>query len=252
MCVDDARDVFAKNVEVRNTFGFGAGQHRRYKSRHEFGIDEAGGVDAKAVNAVVVDPGAKNLNHAFHDARIFGHDIVEADKIAARGAFAVERGVAAVMVIKRVVEPIRPLYVLFAFRHGHRIGVVGIGEARKICFALNPVAEEAVIDRRPVHTALARIRIVRRRAVRTLHLLGAFLVFDDVGRVVDDDVHVELHAPGMNRIDQLLELGIGPEVRIDVGEIGDPVAVIAGRFIARIALHRLVLEHRGEPHRGGP
>ena len=39
-------------------------------------------------------------------------------------------------------------------------------------------------------------------------------------------------------------------MRIDAREIGDPVAVIAGRFLARRALHRLVLVYRPEPDRG--
>ena len=37
---------------------------------------------------------------------------------------------------------------------------------------------------------------------------------------------------------------------VDAGEIGHPVAVIAARFLARLALHRLVLENGGEPDRG--
>jgi hypothetical protein len=37
----------------------------------------------------------------------------------------------------------------------------------------------------------------------------------------------------MGGVDQGLEVGIGAEVRIDVGEIGDPIAVIAGGLLAR-------------------
>ena len=39
-------------------------------------------------------------------------------------------------------------------------------------------------------------------------------------------------------------------MRIDLREVGDPIAVIAGGFVARRALHRLVLEDRPEPDRG--
>ena len=39
---------------------------------------------------------------------------------------------------------------------------------------------------------------------------------DHVGGVVDDDVHVEFHAARVHRVDQRLELGVGPEMRIDL------------------------------------
>ena len=54
----------------------------------------------------------------------------------------------------------------------------------------------------------------------------------------------------MGGIDEGLELGIGAEMRIDAGEVGHPVAVIARALLARLALHRLVLEDRREPDRG--
>ena len=52
-----------------------------------------------------------------------------------------------------------------------------------------------------------------------------------------------------DRVDECLEVRIGAEMRIDVGEVGDPVAVIAGALLARRPLHRLVLEDRRQPHR---
>src|SRR5206468_11766684 len=41
--------------------------------------------------------------------------------------------------------------------------------------------------------------------------------------------------------------GIGPEMRVDRGEIGNPVTVIAGALLAPGSLHGLVLEHRSDP-----
>ena len=74
----------------------------------------------------------------------------------------------------------------------------------------------------------------------------ALAVLDHIRRVIGDDVHVDLQPARMRRIDQRLEIGVGAEMRIDASEIGDPVAVIAGAFLPGGALHRLVLEHRGD------
>jgi len=54
----------------------------------------------------------------------------------------------------------------------------------------------------------------------------------------------------MGGIDEGFEFGIGAEMRIDAGEIGHPIAVIASTFIARTALHRFVFENWRKPDRG--
>ena len=46
------------------------------------------------------------------------------------------------------------------------------------------------------------------------------------------------------------EVGVGAEVRVDLGEVGDPVAVVAGRRPV-LELDGLVLEDRGQPDRVG-
>ena len=102
----------------------------------------------------------------------------------------------------------------------------------------------------PVDAAAPLVGIVGDAAVRAVVLAGALVELDHVGGVVDDDVHVEFHAARMDRVDQRLEVGVGAEMRIDLGEIGDPIAVIAGAFVPLAALHRLVLEHRRQPDRG--
>src|SRR3546814_10485094 len=68
--------------------------------------------------------------------------------------------------------------------------------------------------------------------------------------MVGDDIHDHLHAARMRGIDQPLDLGVAAQMRIDLGEIVDPVAVITGATLPRCALHRLVLEDRGDPDRG--
>ena len=84
------------------------------------------------------------------------------------------------------------------------------------------------------------------------HVRGAVAllpVADHVRGVVGDDVEVDLHAAGVGLVDERLELIVGAQVRIDLGEVGDPVAVVAGGLVLR--LDRLVLEARGQPDRGG-
>src|SRR5256885_6575713 len=49
-----------------------------------------GRVDAEPVDAVLVDPGAVDIDEAAHHARILGHEIVETGKIAERRALAAE------------------------------------------------------------------------------------------------------------------------------------------------------------------
>jgi hypothetical protein len=51
-------------------------------------------------------------------------------------------------------------------------------------------------------------------------------------------------------LDQLLHLLVGAEMRVDPGEVGDPVAVVAGGGVRAGALDGTVLERRGDPDRG--
>ena len=71
-------------------------------------------------------------------------------------------------------------------------------------------------------------------------------VLDDIGRVVGDDVHIDLQAAGMGLADELAELVVGAQVRIHLEEIRDPITVITGGAL----LHGLVFQRRGQPDRG--
>src|SRR3546814_7715311 len=64
-------------------------------------------IDAKAIDSEPVDPRSVDLDHSRHDARIFGHHVIEPDEIAHRRAFAREGRIAAIVVIDRIVEPRR-------------------------------------------------------------------------------------------------------------------------------------------------
>ena len=56
---------------------------------------------------------------------------------------------------------------------------------------------------------------------------------------------------GVGRVDEGLHVGVGAEVGVDLREVGDPVAVVAGALLAGTALDRLVLEARRQPDRRG-
>jgi hypothetical protein len=66
--------------------------------------------------------------------------------------------------------------------------------------------------------------------------------------VVGDDVEVDLHPAPVRGVDERAQVLVGAEVRVDLGEVGDPVAVVAGALV--LLLHRLVLEAGREPDRG--
>ena len=145
-----------------------------------------------------------------------------------------KRRVAAVVIVDRVVQPLGNLDVLLPGRHERRIGVVGAREFREVLLGLvrRGIAEEAPIDLLARDSAAPRVGIVRTRAVRT-GARRALAVVDDVGRVIDDDVQVQLHAAGVNGLREGVHIRVGAEMRIDARKIGDPVAVIAGGLMAR-------------------
>src|SRR3546814_19905508 len=53
----------------------------------------------------------------------------------------------------------------------------------------------------------------------------------------------------MRGIDQRLEIRIGAKMRVDLREIGHPIAVIARALLPLRSLHHLVPEHRRQPDR---
>ena len=62
--------------------------------------------------------------------------------------------------------------------------------------------------------------------------------------MINHDVHDHLHALRVQAINKGAELGLGSEVWVDVGEVGDPVAVIRGTP----RLHVTLLERRSYPN----
>ena len=203
----------------------------------ELEVHVLGGVDAEAVDAEV-DPVLVHVDEAVDDGRVLGHEVVEADEVAERDRLPLPRRVAAVVVERRVVEPRRDLEVRVLGRHDR-----GVREARRRVEGRERLAAVGVVAR--VERGARGIRVGARGLVDVGVL--ALGVVDDVGRVVRDDVEVDLDALGVRLGDEGLELGVRAEVRVDLGEVGDPVAVVAGGRVRALALHRAVLEARGQP-----
>src|SRR4029079_627384 len=121
-----------------------------------------------------------------------------------------------------------------------------VGEAREVDLGAHVVTGVAGIYGRAPRPALARVGIVRARTVRARRV-HALAILDHVRGVVGDDVEIDLHAALVHSLDEGAHVGLGAEMRIDAGEVGDPVTVVAGGLLARPALHRLVLVDRPQP-----
>ena len=235
-----AVEDLAEREEVVVADGGGVLTDRRGELLPELQVDVLDGVDAEPVDAEV-DPGLVDVGHALDHVGLLGEQVVEAAEVAVRRALAGVGAVAAVVVVRRVVEPRRHLDG--AVGHGAQDG--GARERRgRVHRRERPGEVVPVVERSPRRVAVGLGGLVD-VGVRALG------VVDDVGGVVGDDVEEDLDAPGVGPLDERRELGVGAEVRIDPGEVGDPVAVVARGGRGARALDRTVLEARREPDRGG-
>ena len=169
---------------------------------------------------------------------VFRHDVVEPHEVSVGDRFAIPRRVAAVVVKGDVVELVgddlaRPL---------------GNVRERRLRRHLGERADLRRIEGR------ARCVFVRRLLLRDVRGRPSLLAFvgDEVRRVVDDDVEIDLHSSRVGVPNELGELLVRPQMRVDLGEIGDPVSVVSGRNVCARSLHRPVFEGRREPNRRRP
>ena len=183
-----------------------------------------------------------DVGHPVDDLGLLGEEVVEAHEVAVRRGLAGEGGVAPVVVVRRVVEPGRLL---------HR--AVGVGaEDRRVGEGGLGVELGEGVPARVVGVVELRSRGVPvGRGLLADVGVALLLVVDDVRGVVGDDVEEDLDPAGVRLVDERLELGVGAEVRVDPGEVGDPVAVVPGRGVLARALDRAVPEGRGQPDRAG-
>ena len=203
-------------------------------------VDVLDGVDAESVDPEV-HPGGVDVRHRLGHARVFGHQVVEAVEVAEGDGLAFPRRVAAVVVHRHVVERLGDHHSVL-LRADRGVGERGLriegGEVRGLG------------ERRDVHRVPVLVEVGGGGLVDVAVL--ALLVVDEVRGVVGDDVEVHLDPARVRVLDQRLELLVGAQMRVDGGEVGDPVAVVAGARVGALALHGVVREGRGQPDGAHP
>ena len=230
----------AEHEEVLVALLVGVVQDPRAEGLPELVVDVLHRVDAEAVDAEVLDPGLVDVRHPAHDAGVLGEQVVETEEVAVERVLAGEGRVAPVVVEPDVVEPERLLQLLLAGLElrGEGEGRVRVELGEGVRAGVVAVVEGVAVG---VAVGLGVLRDVRRT--------GVLLEADHVGGVVGDDVEEHLDAALVRGLDETGQLGVRAEVGVDLGEVGDPVAVVAGRAV--LGLHCLVLEDRREPDRLG-
>ena len=189
-------------------------------------------VDAEAVDLEARDPRREDLRESLLDIRLLREEIVEPEEVAlleARLAARAEVDVAAVVVVERVVQPLGLFPVTVAWEHERDVRHVGGLQARELPGDISGRAEGLAV-------AVAERDVAVRRAGQ----------LDDVSRVVHDDVEVDLHAEAVCGCDEVREVLVSAEMRVDRREVEAPVAVVSGAPL----LDRILLQHRSDPERG--
>ena len=224
----------AEDLEVRHARGLRGFHDRRHPELEEAGVDVRRRVDAEAVDVEPRDPRRVDRGEPVLDLRLLGEEVVEPEEVApleARRAAAGEVDVAAVVVVERVVQPRRVLRV----RVGRR------GEVRLLRHVVRAQAREGALA-----DVLRRVEVLAVAvAVRGTVVVARVGKLDDVAGVVDDDVLDHLHPERVGAGDEVGEVLIRAEMRIDVHEVGAPVAVIA----AGAPVGDLVRDGRRDPDR---
>ena len=226
----------AEHEEVLLALVVGEAQHVRAKALPELVVHVPHGVDAEAVNVEVLDPALVDVRHALDHSRVLREEVVEAGEVAEEGVFPGIGGVSAVVVHRHVVEPGRVLGCLLALCEHRRVGEGGVGAQ----------GGESVGPRDVAGAEGVAFAVLVGRGVRADvgHPVAA-VVADDVRGVVGDDVEVDLEAAVVGCADGVLHRLVAAEVRVDVLEVRDPVAVVAGGLV--LCLHGLVGERGSDP-----
>ena len=231
---------FAEDKEIRLALGLGVVENGRDKLLPEFEVDMFDRVDTEAVDVVVGDPIFVNLDHAIDHVGMLREKIVEAKEVTVQRIFTAETGIATVVIVDRVVKPGRDFQI--GIRRVVEDG--GVGET-----ALGIQGREAV-GARVVAVVKGRAGRIFIGKVRLIAIAkGAFLIGENIGGVVGDNVEEDLDAAAVGLCDQGLQLGIGAKVGVELGHIGVPVTVVAGRDIGSGALDWVVLKDRRHPNR---
>src|SRR3546814_455410 len=134
------------------------------ESAPEAVVDVLGGVDAKAIDMERGDPLLVDVDHPGEDTRVFGKQVIEPGKIAIQTAFALERRVAAIVVIDRIVEPCRHFDAGFLGRHERGVGITGVTQPGEVLRSLLRwrIAGKAGVYRLAVDAAAGGVRVLRK------------------------------------------------------------------------------------------
>ena len=154
------------------------------------------------------------------------------------------------MIEDRIVKPRRNFALGFSWRHHHGVSIRSVSQFGEIRQRLNAISFKSSIDSRSILGA-PLIRKIGPVTIRTA-AIWAFTIADDVGCMVGNDVHIDFHATPMSGGDEGLEVCIGAEMRVNLGEVRDPIAVISRCLLTGRALHRLVLKDGCKPNRCCP
>ncbi len=215
------------------------GEDPRRPEAEERRVHVARGVDAEAVDLVLANPAAEHRGKALHHDRLLREQVVEPEEVAlleAHLAARVEVDVAAVVVVRHVVQPCRLLHAALRGQDVRAQRHVLRRQARK-----RPRHVERGIE---FPAPAVPICLLGRRDER-----GA-AELDDVAGVVHDDVEVDLQAERVRTGHERGEVGVGAEMRIDAREVEAPVTVVAGtRSGVDLVLHRRRDPDRREPER---
>ena len=139
------------------------------------------------------------------------------------------------MIQQGIIQPGRVLGILLTGRKGRDVGKTSGVNFRERVVRLPIIGEVRVVKGLVVHVGIWEVGLVP--------IAGVALKLDHVGGVVGDDVHEDLDAAGMSVVDQTLPLGVGAQMRVDLLEVENPVAVITGGMAVQVSgvrLNRLV------------
>ena len=210
---------FAKNEEIWLALRCGMGQDRGGKLVPKLGIHMFNRIDAETINIKVADPLFVDIDHATDHFGLLGKQIVQPKEVAVIRIFAAKGGIAPVVIKCGIIEPNRYLYLFVASHVKDRC-------IRKASLGIQ--SWKGASNKVTVIKGVA-VGVQIREVLLVAVTVFTFLILDYVGGVVGNDVEKDLHVAAVSFIDQGGQFGIRAPMRINLGKIGDPVAVVTSR-----------------------
>ena len=201
--LDDPR--LAENLEVLDA-GFACdGQYLRHPAFVELAVDVPGGVDAEPVELEAGDPTTEHFGETVDHFRFLGVQVIETAEVSLLDA------------CLATATPVDVATVVVVRRVVHPCGLLEVRFRRQ---------HECLVRRR---------RLFDEPAATHEH--------DHVSGVVHDDVEIHLHVQRVRAVDERLQVFLGPESRVDGGEVDAPVTVVR----RAVTLHRSLHDERRDP-----